>query len=173
MLTHLCLRMHRRFFHSVIFLRRPYRIGDRIHISDPIQDTDRFGSAGWIVKDINLFSTTVVFGSTNEVSCSSGGAAVLRYELRCTLPDAIGVLCYPLTDHSLPGRNLLEWVPSLRQDHQRVPLPAGEPGLHGEIPHQHAPPEDPALPRRYREVHRGPAPGGKIVVFFVFYFVVC
>jgi hypothetical protein len=32
------------------------------------------GSPGWFVKDIDLFTTTVVLGSTNEVATYSNGA---------------------------------------------------------------------------------------------------
>lgn len=34
----------------LIFVRRPYNMGDRIHVSNPNQDSSFTGSAGWIVK---------------------------------------------------------------------------------------------------------------------------
>jgi hypothetical protein len=46
----------------------------RIHISDPQVDTDGMGSPGWFVKDIDLFTTTVVLGVTNEVATYSNGS---------------------------------------------------------------------------------------------------
>jgi small-conductance mechanosensitive channel len=87
----------------LILVRRPYDIGDRyddpcrcvavytsvgvvrmrdscksvsnrIHISNPWVDTDNTGSPGWIVKDIDLFSTTVVLGATNEVATYNNGS---------------------------------------------------------------------------------------------------
>jgi hypothetical protein len=46
----------------------------RIHISNPWLDTDNTGSPGWIVKDIDLFTTTVVLGATNEVATYNNGS---------------------------------------------------------------------------------------------------
>jgi small-conductance mechanosensitive channel len=57
-----------------ILVRKPYDIGDRIHVSVPTNETSSSGSSGWIVKDINLFTTTVVFGATNEVATYSNGS---------------------------------------------------------------------------------------------------
>jgi small-conductance mechanosensitive channel len=87
----------------LILVRRPYDIGDRIAVSDINSDTDPSGSAGWTVKgrcstvvnvaghsshgfltfvclfvlryiDINLFTTTVLYGSSNEVATYSNGS---------------------------------------------------------------------------------------------------
>jgi len=58
----------------LIFVRRPYDIGDRIHVGEPNTDLSSEGSAGWIVKDIDLFTTTVIFGATNEVATYSNGS---------------------------------------------------------------------------------------------------
>lgn len=58
----------------LIFVRRPYDIGDRIHVSNPNDERPFTGSAGWIVKDVDLYSTTVIFGSTNEVATYSNGS---------------------------------------------------------------------------------------------------
>jgi len=62
-----CLMMHESMPLTVSFaagwlfilLRRPYDIGDRIHISNPESDTSPNGSAGWIVKDGTCIYTTV------------------------------------------------------------------------------------------------------------------
>lgn len=48
-------------------------IGDRINVSQGYVDTPTTGSPGWVVKDLDLFSTTVVYGSTNEVATYSNG----------------------------------------------------------------------------------------------------
>lgn len=58
----------------LILVQRPYNIGDRIHVSNVNTDTSATGSAGWIIKDVTLFSTTVVFGSTNEVATCSNSS---------------------------------------------------------------------------------------------------
>ena len=57
-----------------IFVRRPYDIGDRINVSDPKIDTSSTGSPGWIVKDVNLHATTVIYGTTNEYASYSNGS---------------------------------------------------------------------------------------------------
>jgi hypothetical protein len=51
-----------------------YHFDGRIHISDPNEDTQSTGSPGWIVRDINLYTTTVMLGATNEVATYSNGA---------------------------------------------------------------------------------------------------
>lgn len=51
-----------KYFEGLLFIlvRRPYSIGDCIHVSDPNQDTSHSASAFWFVEDITLFSTHVV-----------------------------------------------------------------------------------------------------------------
>jgi len=39
-----------------------------------MKDTDPKGSPGWIVKDVGLYSTTVVYCATNEVASYANGA---------------------------------------------------------------------------------------------------
>jgi small-conductance mechanosensitive channel len=46
----------------------------RIALSNPFQDTLSTGSQSWVVKDIDLYTTTVVLGATNEVSTISNGS---------------------------------------------------------------------------------------------------
>jgi small-conductance mechanosensitive channel len=58
----------------MVLCQRPYDIGDRIATSYPYLDTSTTGSSDWIVRDVNLYSTTVVYGSTNEVATHSNGA---------------------------------------------------------------------------------------------------
>lgn len=57
-----------------ILVRRPYNIGDRIHISGVESDTDPTGSAGWIVKDVTLFNTTLIYGATGERATVANGS---------------------------------------------------------------------------------------------------
>jgi len=61
----------------LILVQRPYDIGDRINVSDVNRDTAGSGSAGWIVKDVTLYHTTVVYGSTSEVATVSNGSLAL------------------------------------------------------------------------------------------------
>lgn len=65
-----------KYFEGILFIlvRRPYEIGDRVNVSQPDVDTPTSGSPGWIVKDIDLYTTTVVYGATNEVATYSNGS---------------------------------------------------------------------------------------------------
>jgi small-conductance mechanosensitive channel len=67
----------------LILIRRPYNIGDRINVSDPNHDTPPSGSPGWIVKDVNLYSTTVVYGSTNEEATYANGSLAQSRIINC------------------------------------------------------------------------------------------
>ncbi len=58
-------------------MRRPYDIGDKIHVSNINTDTDPNGSNSWVVDDITLFTTTVIFGATNERATYSNGSLAL------------------------------------------------------------------------------------------------
>jgi Mechanosensitive ion channel len=58
----------------MVLCQRPYDIGDRIATSYPYIDTSTTGSSDWIVRDVNLYSTTVAYGSTNELATHSNGA---------------------------------------------------------------------------------------------------
>lgn len=58
----------------LILIRRPYDIGDRIHVSDPNSETSSNGSLTWFVRDVTLFTTTVCFAATNEVATYSNGS---------------------------------------------------------------------------------------------------
>ena len=63
----------------LIFVRRPYDIGDRIATSNPKNDTNPTGSSTWYVERVTLFTTTVRFATTNEVATySNGSLAILR-----------------------------------------------------------------------------------------------
>jgi len=57
-----------------ILVRRPYEIGDGIAISDPNAETSIHGSGWWLVKDVSLFTTTVVYVMTNELATLSNGS---------------------------------------------------------------------------------------------------
>jgi len=57
-----------------IFVRHPNDIGDRIHVSSVDTKTSMFGSYTWIVKDIDLFTTRVIFSVTNEEATYSNGS---------------------------------------------------------------------------------------------------
>lgn len=57
-----------------VFVQNPYGVGDRIHISRVDSETNRNGSAGWIVDKVTLFTTTVYWGITNEKATISNAA---------------------------------------------------------------------------------------------------
>jgi Mechanosensitive ion channel len=65
-----------KYFEGLLFIlvRRPYGIGDCIHISDPNTESSYSGSPFWFVEDISLFSTQVRFSFTNERASLSNGS---------------------------------------------------------------------------------------------------
>lgn len=64
------------YFRGLLFitLQRPYDIGDRINVSAATSDSSGNGASGWIVKDVNLYHTTFIFGTTNEYATISNGS---------------------------------------------------------------------------------------------------
>jgi len=74
----------------LIFVRRPYDIGDKVALSDPENDTSSSGSSTWFVEKVSLFTTTVRFATTNEVATySNGSLARLRIINAKRSPKAI------------------------------------------------------------------------------------
>lgn len=70
-----------KYFEGLLFIlaRRPYSIGDRIHVSNVERDTDMQGSPGWVVEHVTLFETIAVWGPTQErCSMSNGSLASSR-----------------------------------------------------------------------------------------------
>jgi len=64
------------YFRGLLFIlvQRPYDIGDRINVNGIETEADANGSAGWIVKDVTLYHTTVIYGKTQEYATYSNGA---------------------------------------------------------------------------------------------------
>ena len=63
----------------LVLARQPYDIGDRIAVSNPMNDTSPDGSTTWFVENITLFTTTVRNAATNEVGTyANGSLASLR-----------------------------------------------------------------------------------------------
>jgi hypothetical protein len=59
--------------------RKPYGVGDKVYFNDPANDCSPNGSAGWFVRDITLYHTTLVYATTNECcTVSNGSLASLR-----------------------------------------------------------------------------------------------
>jgi small-conductance mechanosensitive channel len=65
-----------KYFEGLLLVlnRKPYDIGDRIAVSGIENDVSGDGSSGWIVKDLDLFKTTVIFGTTGEEATYSNGS---------------------------------------------------------------------------------------------------
>jgi small-conductance mechanosensitive channel len=65
-----------KYFEGILFIlvRRPYGIGDIIHVSDAEQETSTDGSMGWIVQSVNLFETTAIWVPTLERASFSNGS---------------------------------------------------------------------------------------------------
>ena len=64
------------YFRGLMFItvQKPYDIGDRINVSHSQSDSNPNGSSGWIVKDVTLYHTTVIYGTTQECATISNGA---------------------------------------------------------------------------------------------------
>lgn len=74
----------------LVLVRQPYDIGDRIAVSNPMNDTPPDGSTTWFVEGITLFTTTVRCAATNEVGTySNGSLASLRIINAARSPKAI------------------------------------------------------------------------------------
>ena len=70
-----------KYFEGVLFIlvRRPYGIGDRIHVSDVEENTSIEGSLGWVVEHVTLFETIATWTPTQErCSLSNGSLANSR-----------------------------------------------------------------------------------------------
>ena len=57
----------------LVLVRKPYDVGDRIAIGGCNQDASGTGSAGWIVKDLDLYNTTLIYGTTGEEATITNG----------------------------------------------------------------------------------------------------
>ena len=67
----------------LIAVRRPFDLGDRILVSPP-DNVNNYGyKYTWIVEDINLFTTTLRFASTNEVATVNNGTLALLRIVNC------------------------------------------------------------------------------------------
>jgi len=64
-------------------------VGDRIHLSNPQNETSPEGSSCWIVEKVTLTTTTVYWGTTNErATLSNGAIANLRVINAARSPNA-------------------------------------------------------------------------------------
>jgi small-conductance mechanosensitive channel len=64
---------------SVILVRRPYGIGDFIHVGGIETDGSFHGALPWCVTNVTLFETELVFAPSNErASLSNGSLANCR-----------------------------------------------------------------------------------------------
>lgn len=57
----------------MVFVRRPFDVGDRISVQDVTGAADGGGSAGWIVEKVDLYSTTIRFATTRELATVTNG----------------------------------------------------------------------------------------------------
>eukprot|EP00934_Nitzschia_sp_Nitz4_P001371 Nitzschia sp. Nitz4//scaffold41_size133979//57505//61267//NITZ4_003347-RA/size133979-processed-gene-0.249-mRNA-1//-1//CDS//3329551470//1371//frame0 len=65
-----------KYFEGVLFIlgRRPYGIGDIIHVSNVQGETNNRGSTGWLVQRVTLLETTFSWLSTNETASVSNSS---------------------------------------------------------------------------------------------------
>lgn len=84
------------YFRGLLFIlvQRPYDIGDRINVNGIETDADPNGSPGWIVKDVTLYHTTVIYGTTQEYATYSNGALSGSRIINCARsPQAVLNFC--------------------------------------------------------------------------------
>lgn len=72
------------------FLKLPVvGVGDRVHLSNPQNETSPDGSSGWIVERLSLTTTSVYWGTTNErATLCNGAIANLRVINAARSPNA-------------------------------------------------------------------------------------
>uniref|UniRef100_A0A7S4AWZ7 EF-hand domain-containing protein n=1 Tax=Pseudo-nitzschia australis TaxID=44445 RepID=A0A7S4AWZ7_9STRA len=73
------------YFRGLLFIlvQRPYDIGDRISVSGIESLASPNGSAGWIVKDVSLYHTAVIYAGTQEYATYSNGAISKSRIINC------------------------------------------------------------------------------------------
>lgn len=77
-----------------IFVRQPYEIGDKVTVDRCWDAMSPSGCSGWIVKDITLSTTTLVYTVTNEVATHTNGyLAQYRTINSSRSPNAILMVC--------------------------------------------------------------------------------
>jgi hypothetical protein len=84
------------YFRGLLFIlvQRPYDIGDRINVNGIETDANPNGSPGWIVKDVTLYHTTVIYGTTQEYATYSNGALSGSRIINCARsPQAVLNFC--------------------------------------------------------------------------------
>ena len=72
---------------AVILVRRPYGIGDRVQVGNIESEASLHGALPWVVDNVTLFETTLVYLPTNErASLSNGSLAnsrIINWARRC------------------------------------------------------------------------------------------
>ena len=68
-----------------ILARRPYQIGDCISLSNVNDQTASTGSPAWVVEDVDLFTTKIVFSFTGERATVSNGALAASKVINSTI----------------------------------------------------------------------------------------
>ena len=57
----------------MVFVRRPFDVGDRVSIQEVSDIPDPVGSPAWIVEKVDLYSTTLRYAATREVASVTNG----------------------------------------------------------------------------------------------------
>jgi len=80
----------------LILVRKPYDIGDRVCFLDANADVDDFGppSGGWVVENVDLYTTTVRLGTTREYSTFANGSLASSRILNLKRSDKPNVYMY-------------------------------------------------------------------------------
>ncbi|GKY97780.1 hypothetical protein MPSEU_000736200 [Mayamaea pseudoterrestris] len=108
----------------LIAVRRPYDLGDRIIITSAESLESPGSSASWYVEDINLFSTTLRYARTNEVSSLNNSSIAASRIINCNRSSHAIVFLDKVTHISiLDSKNLEQFQLSLEnyvRDHPRI-----------------------------------------------------
>ena len=67
----------------LVLVQRPYDIGDRISVANPESESNPSGASGWIIKDVTLYHTTVIYVTTQEYATISNGALSKSRIINC------------------------------------------------------------------------------------------
>jgi hypothetical protein len=69
-------------------------IGDRVALSDTNQDTDPNGSRGWIIENIDIFTTTMRYGATREVATLTNGSIARLRIINMNRSDKASIMIF-------------------------------------------------------------------------------
>jgi hypothetical protein len=143
-----------KYFEGLLFIliRRPYGIGDKIHISNVENDTDFYGSAGWVSHVVSSRGSCFGSGKTNCMLTY----ALLLHRLGCRKHHVIRDDCHVGTNER--EMQFVERLLGKQSHHQRCALSASPDPYPSDDPHRYALREDSRLQDCNRRVYERASP---------------